>query len=84
MDTGKSKYGLKSRKDMVQLKVMPKLHPILEANGKYTLPAASYNLTLEERRGICTLTKGVKVSTRFSVNPKKLVSMKDLLFTQRS
>jgi hypothetical protein len=81
MDIGKSKDGLKSWKDMVQLKVMLELHPILEANGKYTRPAASYNLTLEERRGICTLTKGVKVPTGFSMNPKKLVSMKDLSFT---
>jgi hypothetical protein len=29
MDTGKSKDGLKSQKDMVQLQVMPELHPVL-------------------------------------------------------
>jgi hypothetical protein len=81
MDTVKSKDGLKSRKDMVQLKVMPELHPVLESNGKYTLPAASFNLTIEERRAICTFLKGVKVPTGFSANMKKLVSMKDLSLT---
>jgi hypothetical protein len=43
MDTGKSKDGLKSQKDMVQLNVMPELHPVLQDNGKYTLPTASFN-----------------------------------------
>jgi len=81
MDTTKSKDGLKARKDMVQLKVMPELHPILEDNGKYTLPMASYNLDLPERRTLCTFVKDIKVPTRFSANPKKLVSMKDLSFT---
>ena len=38
MDIGKSKDGLKARKDMVQLNMMPQLHLVLEANGKYPLP----------------------------------------------
>jgi hypothetical protein len=65
---------------MVQLKVMPKLHPVLEDNGKYTLPVTSYNLDLEEMRALCTFLRGIKVPTGFSANPKKLVSMKDLSF----
>jgi hypothetical protein len=60
---------------------MPKLHPVEVANGKYTLPAASFNLTPEEKTAICTFLMGVKVLTRFSVNVKKLVSMKDLSIT---
>jgi hypothetical protein len=81
MDIGKSKDGLKSQKDMMQLQVMPELHPVLQDNGKYTLPAASFNLTLEERRAMCTFIRSVKVSTGFATNPKKLVSMRDLSFT---
>jgi hypothetical protein len=84
MDTTKSKDGLKARKDMVQLKVMPELHPVLEDNGKYTLLAASYNLDLEERRALCTFVRGIKVLTGFSVNPKKLVSMMDLSFLHKA
>jgi hypothetical protein len=80
MDTAKSKDGMKAWKDMVQLKVMLELHPVLEDDGKYTLLAASYNLDLEERRALCTFVRGIKVLTRFLVNPKKLVSMMDLSF----
>ena len=81
MDTGKSKDGLKARKDMVQLNVMPQLHPVPEANEKYTLPAACFNLTPDEKRAICTFLRGFKVPTGFSANVKKLVSMKDLSIT---
>jgi hypothetical protein len=80
MDTGKSKDGLKAQRDMEQLNVMSELHAILEKTGKYTLPAASFNLDLPERKALCTSVKGIKVPTRFSENPKKLVSMKDLSF----
>jgi hypothetical protein len=65
---------------MVQLNVMPELHPVLKDNGKYTLPVASYNLDLKKRRSLCTFVREAKVSTGFLVNPKKLVSMKDLSF----
>jgi hypothetical protein len=58
MDTSKSKDGLKPRKDMVQLNVMPELHPVEVANGKYTLPMAIFNLTPEEKRAICTFLRG--------------------------
>jgi hypothetical protein len=54
------------------------LHPVPKGNGKYTLPAASFNLIPEERRAICTFLRGIKVSTRFSSNMKRLVFMKDL------
>ena len=81
MDTLKSKDSLKARRDMEKLHVMLELHPVLETKTrKYTLPVASYNLELEERRGLCTCVKGIKVPTRFSANSKKLVSMKDLSF----
>jgi hypothetical protein len=81
MDTGKSKDGLKPWKDMVQLNVMPELHPVEVANGKYTLPMAIFNLTPEEKRAIYTFLRGVKVLTGFLANVKKLVSRKDLSIT---
>ena len=82
MDTGKSKDGLISRKDKVQLNVMRELWLVQQDNGKYSLPMASFNLTLEERRAICNFfLRGVRVPTGFSANPKKLVWMKDLSLT---
>jgi hypothetical protein len=80
MDIAKSKDGLKARRDMEQLHVMLELHPILQENGKHTLPPASYNLDIEERRALLTFVRGIKVPTGFLANPKKLVSMKDLSF----
>ena len=62
MDTCKSKNGLKSWKDMVQLNMMPQLQP-----------ATCFNLTPEEKRAICTFLRGIKVPTEFSANVKKLV-----------
>ena len=43
---------------MVQLNVMRELWPVQQDNGKYSLPAASFNLTLEERRAICNFLRG--------------------------
>jgi hypothetical protein len=80
MDTTKSKDGLKARRDMEQLKVKPELLPVRHENRKYTLPVTCYNLDIEERRDLLTSVKAIKVMTGFSANPKKLVSMKDLLF----
>ena len=58
--------------------MMQQLHPVPDANGKYTLSAACFNLTPEENRAICTFLRGVKVPTGFLPNVKKLVSMKYL------
>ena len=80
MDTGKLKDGLKAQKDTVQLNVMPQLHLVPEANGKYTLPTVCFILTPDEKRAICTFLRGIKVPTGFSANVKKLVSM-DLSIT---
>jgi hypothetical protein len=66
---------------MVQLNVKPELHAVPQGNGKYLLPTASFNLTLEERRAMCNFLRGVKVPTGFLANMKRLVSMKDLSIT---
>src|SRR5438132_13919999 len=47
---GKTKEGLKSRKDFVDLNIRHELHPEERANEKYYLPAASYNLTTDEQK----------------------------------
>src|SRR5438046_8427203 len=75
---GKTKEGLKSRKDFVDLNIRHELHPEERANGKYYLPTASYNLTTDEKKAICKCLRGVRVLTGYSSNIKNLVSMKDL------
>ena len=47
---GKTKEGLKSRKDFIDLNIRHELHPEERENGKYYLPVASYNLTTDEKR----------------------------------
>ena len=74
----KSKDGLKSRTDLVQFELRPELHPISRPNGKYFLPPTSYTLTAEEKKTFCQCLRGVRVSTGFSSNISKLVSMNDL------
>ena len=37
---------------------MPQLHAVPKANGKYTLPAACFNLTPDKKRAICTFLRG--------------------------
>jgi hypothetical protein len=74
----KSKDGLKSRTNLVQFELRPKLHPILRPNEKYFLPLASYALTTEEKKIFCQCLCGVRVPMCFSSNISKLVSMNDL------
>jgi hypothetical protein len=78
---GKTKDGLKSRQDLVNLGIRPEIHPTPPVNGKVDLPSASYNLTKDEKRAVCQWLRGVKVPTGFSSNIKSLVSMKDLTLT---
>jgi hypothetical protein len=49
----KSKDGLKSHIDLVQLELRPELHPISRPNEKYFLPPPSYILTAEEKKKFC-------------------------------
>jgi hypothetical protein len=79
--TGKVKDGLKSRKDLVDLKIRQELHPQPCPNGKQYLSPASYNLTQHERLSICKCLCGLKVPTGFSSNIRSLVSLKDMMLT---
>jgi hypothetical protein len=75
----KTKDGLKSQTDLVNLDIRKDLHPQPSTqNGKVNVPGAGYNLTLDERRVVCQWLWGVKVLMGFSSNIKSLVSMKDL------
>ena len=78
---GKTTEGLNSRLDLVNLDIRKELHPIPQPNGKYLLPAASYNLNPEEKHEICVWLKTLKVSSGFYSNIASCVSMKDLTLT---
>jgi hypothetical protein len=67
--------------DMVNLGIKKELHPVLLENGKYHLPAASYNLDTEEQRAMCVWWKNLKVPSGFCSSIRSMVSMKDLTLT---
>src|SRR6266498_1671813 len=75
---GKTKEGINSRKDFVHLNIRHEQHLEERANGKYYLPAASYNLTTDEKKAICKCLRGVRAPTDYSSNIKNLVLMKDV------
>ena len=76
------KDGVKSRQNLVNQNIMPKLHLTPAAQSwKVDLPGTSYNLTTDEKRVVCQWVRALKVPTGFSSNIKSLVSMKDLTLT---
>jgi hypothetical protein len=78
---GKTKEGLNSRVDMVNLGIKKELHPVLQENGKYHLPAASYNLNVDEKHAMCVWLKNLRVPSGFCSSIWSIVSMKDLTVT---
>ncbi|XP_019163443.1 PREDICTED: uncharacterized protein LOC109159786 [Ipomoea nil] len=74
---GKTKDGIKARKDMVEMGIRTQLAP--QESGKMAyLPPACYTLSKKEKTSFCSCLNGVKVPSGYSSNIKKLVSMKDL------
>jgi hypothetical protein len=78
---GKTKEGLNSRMDLVNLGIKKELHLVLQENGKYHLPAASYNLNVDEKHVMCVWLKNLRVPSRFCSSIWSIVSMKDLTVT---
>jgi hypothetical protein len=74
----KIKNGLSARKDLQALEIREELHPQERSKGKAYLPPGSHTLTTVEKREICKCLYEIRVSTGFSTNIKKLVSMSEL------
>ena len=76
--SAKTKDTLKSRQDLVAMKIRQDLHPVDKGNGRYELPLANYNLTHDEKKAMYESLRGTRVPSHFTSNIRKLVSMKDL------
>nr|AAM92812.1 putative transposon protein [Oryza sativa Japonica Group] len=75
----KTKDGLQSMMDLVEMGIREELHPQEgEKNGKVYLPPACFTLTPEEKKSFCNSFRDVRVPIGFSSNISRLVSMKDL------
>ncbi|XP_074278314.1 uncharacterized protein LOC141601906 [Silene latifolia] len=81
---GKTKDGLKVRKDMEDMKIRSKLWPVEKDKSRkgkgsfFYLPPACYTLSKVEKKLFCECLYGIKVPTGFSSNIKRLVSRNDL------
>ncbi|XP_071708870.1 uncharacterized protein [Rutidosis leptorrhynchoides] len=76
---GKTKDGIKVRRDMELMNIRPELQP-KDIDGRSTkfLPPACYTMSKVEKTKFCQCLHGIKVPSRYSANIRKLVSMKDL------
>ncbi|XP_014522516.1 uncharacterized protein LOC106779013 [Vigna radiata var. radiata] len=74
---GKTKDGMKSRLDLVEMGIREQLAPQSHGKRQY-LPPACHTLSKQEKRSLCEFLRGVKVPHGYSSNVKQLVSMKDL------
>ena len=79
--SGKTKDGINTRRDLVEIGIRNVLHP-QERDGKraYLHPAA-HTLSKEEKRSFCGFVNTIKVPQGYSSNLSKLVSMQDLKIT---
>ncbi|XP_024196093.1 uncharacterized protein LOC112199289 [Rosa chinensis] len=75
---GKTKDGLKTQLDLVEMGIRPGLQPNVDCPKKKCLPLASWNLTMDEKRCMCGSFHGMKVPENYSSNISSLVSMDEL------
>ena len=74
---GKTKDGLKSHQDLVEMGIREQLHPISQGSRTY-LPPACHTMSTNEKRSFCRCLRMLKVPQGYSSNIKSLVSVKDL------
>ncbi|KAL4030182.1 hypothetical protein IC575_008418 [Cucumis melo] len=74
---GKSKDGMNSRLDLVEMNIRPELAPMVTGNRTY-IPAACYTLSREEKYRFCKTLAEIKVPKGYSSNIRSLVSLNDL------
>ncbi|KAL0544809.1 hypothetical protein IC582_019934 [Cucumis melo] len=74
---GKSKDGMNSRLDLVEMNIRPELAPMVTGNRTY-IPATCYTLSREEKYQFCKTLSEIKVPEGYLSNIRSLVSLDDL------
>ncbi|KAL6499113.1 hypothetical protein OROHE_026287 [Orobanche hederae] len=75
---GKTKDGVNTRLDLVEMGIRSDLHPNLKGSKKERLTLARWNLKVAEKRCMCGSFFGMKVSEDYYSNISSLVSMSTL------
>lgn len=73
---GKSKDGLESRKDLMNMGIRRELHP-QERGSKYYLPPASHTLSKKEKQIFCRRLYELKLPDGYSSNIANCVSIEE-------
>lgn len=76
MNTDKSKDNEKSRLDLQKMGIRPELHPVVDENGKSSIPKPSYRFKVKEKEMFCRILKGVKVPDGYASNISRSVRVK--------
>ena len=71
---GKCKDNVKARLDMQHLGIRKYQHPVLEKE-KYTLPAALYSLSKDDKETLCKFLHGVKFPDGYAANIRRCVDI---------
>ncbi|KAK7308273.1 hypothetical protein VNO77_41875 [Canavalia gladiata] len=74
---GKSKDGINSRLDLIDMGIRTELGPIQKDKSTY-LPPAAHTLSKQEKITFCKFLDEVKVPEGYSSNIRNLISVKDL------
>ncbi|XP_052152534.1 uncharacterized protein LOC127770768 [Oryza glaberrima] len=78
----KTKDGLKSHNDLVDLSIRHDLHPVVLPNGKTEIPPACYSLTLEEKKAFCKYLQG-KVFDPLELGPLQTFAVETMWAYER-
>ncbi|WVZ49712.1 hypothetical protein U9M48_001044 [Paspalum notatum var. saurae] len=73
----KSKDGLNARLDLVELGIRHDLHPVVDEEGKQTLPDAPFTMSREKKENFCSVIQNIRTPDGYASNISRCVNMKD-------
>jgi hypothetical protein len=73
----KSKDGLKARLDLVELGIRHNLHPVVDNEGKQTLPDAPFTMSREKKEVLCSVIQNLRTPDGYASNISRSVNMND-------
>ena len=77
----KTKDGLKARLDLVELGIRHNLHPVVDNEGKQTVPDAPFTMSREKKEVLCSVFQNLRTPDGYASNISRCVNMKDCTLT---
>lgn len=73
----KTKDDLNARQDLVELRIREDLHPVVDNDGKLSLPDAPFTMSREKKEILCSVIKNLRTPDGYASNISRCVNMKD-------